>query len=188
MKHTQLRTLAFDALMLALLCAIAGLVIPVSSLKITLQILIVFILGLLNRHVYDSLLVTGCYCLMALFLPICAGYVTGLQNPTFGFVIGFIPAVAAMHGVRFLFHKADGGYQKIAVYALACLAAILVSYAVSVTYMFFYFRSIGNEQTLSYIVVSLNLPYILVDIAKTVLAVALVLPLEKPYRKLIARD
>ena len=92
MNKNQLiiRRITKNAIYVALLCIIGMFAIPLGdNIKVSLQLLIVFIIGLTATSFIDSLIVTSLYLVLGLFMPIYAGFSAGL-SPTFGFVISFV--------------------------------------------------------------------------------------------------
>ena len=84
------RRITYNALMLALMCIVGMLSIPLgTNIKISLQLLIVFIVALTCSSFIDCLIITGLYLVLGLFAPIYAGFISGI-TPTFGFVISFV--------------------------------------------------------------------------------------------------
>ena len=91
MKNLSLvQRITKNAIYLAMLCAIGMFSIPLGdNVKVSLQLLMVFIIGLTVNSLVDSLIITGLYLLLGLFLPIYAGFNAGV-SPTFGYVISFV--------------------------------------------------------------------------------------------------
>ena len=90
MKITT-RRITYWAIMLALFCVLGMFSIQFGdTIKVSIQLFIVFLIGMLSPGILDSFIISTCYLLLGLFLPIYAGFSSGI-TPTFGFVIGFIP-------------------------------------------------------------------------------------------------
>ena len=88
-KISTVQRLTKNAILLALMCVIGMFSLPLSdNIKVSLQLLMVFIIGLSASSFIDSVVVTALYLLLGLFLPIYAGFNAGI-SPTFGFVISF---------------------------------------------------------------------------------------------------
>ncbi len=157
------RRICKSALLLASLCLIGMFSIPLgANIKVSLQLLVVFVLCLIADGVVDVLLVTGCYLLMGLFLPIYAGFSAGI-TPTFGFVIGFVVAAPGIYCFnRFV------RLPSILRMVLACLAGLLVVYLIGTIFMMLYLDW-GLGKTLLVSVV----PYLAFDAAKIALAVVI---------------
>ena len=96
-RKNLVRRLCRNAILLALLCVIGMFSVPLGdNVKVSLQLLIVFLIALLAEGVVDTLIVTGCYVLLGLFMPIYAGFSSGI-TPTFGFVLGFVLAAPVVY-------------------------------------------------------------------------------------------
>ena len=79
-----------DALLLAIMCVLGMIAFPLGeNIKVSLQLLVVFVICLISDSVFDGIIVTSLYLLLGLFMPIYAGFISGI-TPTFGFVISFI--------------------------------------------------------------------------------------------------
>ena len=91
MKNTNtIKRITKNAIMLAMLCVIGMFSIPLGdNIKVSLQLLMVFIIGLTVSTFYDGIIITGLYLLIGLFAPVYAGFNAGI-TPTFGFVISFV--------------------------------------------------------------------------------------------------
>ena len=91
MKNTNtIKRLTKNAIMLAMLCVIGMFSLPLGdNIKVSLQLLMVFIIGLTVSTFYDGIIITGLYLLIGLFIPVYAGFNAGV-TPTFGFVISFV--------------------------------------------------------------------------------------------------
>ena len=84
------KRLTRNAIYLALLCIIGMFSLPLGdNIKVSLQLLMIFIIGLTVESFIDSLTITSLYLLLGLFMPIYAGFSAGV-TPTFGFVISFV--------------------------------------------------------------------------------------------------
>ena len=89
-KKKQIVRMARNAVMLALLCVIGMFSLPLGdNIKVSLQLLMVFIIGLTSVSVIDAVIVTGLYLAIGLLIPVYAGFTAGV-TPTFGFVISFV--------------------------------------------------------------------------------------------------
>ena len=95
-KFFTVKRITKDAVMLALICLVGMFSIPLgSNIKVSLQLLVVFLICLTAESVIDCLFITSLYLLIGLFLPIYAGFNAGI-GPTFGYVIGFVIASPAI--------------------------------------------------------------------------------------------
>ena len=165
-KQSLVRRLCQDGLMLALLCVIGMLAIPIGeNIKVSLQLLVVFLVCFLSPGVLDCLLITGCYLLMGLFMPIYAGFVSGV-TPTFGFVIGFVVASPVLYFLNRI------KWRPIPRMIFASLVGLLIVYAVGTGFMMGYLQwDLGKTLLVSLV------PYLPFDAVKIGVAVFLSLRL-----------
>ena len=76
MKNTNtIKRITKNAIMLAMLCVIGMFSLPLGdNIKVSLQLLMVFIIGLTVATFYDGMIITGLYLLLGLVAPIYAGF------------------------------------------------------------------------------------------------------------------
>ena len=155
------RQITRDAIYLAILCVIGMLAIPLGdNIKVSLQLLIVFIICLTVDTVWDSLIITSLYLGLGLFLPIYAGFLSGV-TPTFGYVISFVVASPLI----FFINKIKS-INPILRMSLACVAGLLLCYVIGTLFMMLYLEmELGKTLLISVA------PYIPFDIAKIAIAV-----------------
>ena len=128
--HISTHRLALTALFAALTAVGAWLRIPTPWSAFTLQVLFVFLAGALLGPGYGAL-AQAVYVGMGLIgLPV---FVSGggpayVLQPTFGFLLSYIPAAAVVGRLC----RGRPGFGRI---ALACLAGLAVIYAVGLPYM-----------------------------------------------------
>ena len=128
--HIPVHSLALTALFAALTAIGAWLRIPTPWSAFTLQVLFVFLAGALLGPGYGALS-QGVYVGMGLIgLPV---FVSGggpayVLQPTFGFLLSYIPAAAVVGRLC----RGTPGFGRI---VLACLAGLAVIYAVGLPYM-----------------------------------------------------
>lgn len=123
------RTMVFTAVFAALTAVGAFLKIPLGVSSITLQFLFTAMAGVLLGAKYGALS-QGVYVLLGLVgLPIftMGGGLGYVLQPTFGFLLGLIPAAFVIGKLA-----ASGGRVRM---ALACCAGLAVLYAVGLPYM-----------------------------------------------------
>lgn len=160
-RQNLVHRLCRNAILLALLCVIGMFSVPLGdNVKVSLQLLIVFLIALLAEGVVDTIIVTGCYVLLGLFMPIYAGFSSGV-TPTFGFVLGFVLAAP----VVYLFNRFVPlpSWPRM---LIACLLGLLPVYAAGTLFMMLYLHW-GTGETLLVAVV----PYLPFDFLKIGLAV-----------------
>ena len=170
-KAKQVRRLTRNAIMLALLCVVGMFSIPLGdNIKVSLQLLMVFIIGLTSLSFIDTLIVTSLYLVIGLFIPVYAGFSAG-PSPTFGFVISFVVLSFPLYFLNKLPIK-----NQFVRMSIACLVALLICYIIGSIYLAIYLK-LDIQKALLIAVV----PYIPFDIAKIVIAVLTVSVLPKKY-------
>ena len=165
MKNLSLvQRITKNAIYLAMLCAIGMFSIPLGdNVKVSLQLLMVFIIGLTVNSLVDSLIITGLYLLLGLFLPIYAGFNAGI-TPTFGYVISFVLICVPLFFINKLKIK-----NHLLRMGLACFISLLICYTVGTIFLMLYLN-LSIEKALLFSVV----PYLPFDFAKIVIAVLVV--------------
>ena len=164
MNKNIVRRITKNAIMLALLCTIGMFSLPLGdNIKVSLQLLMVFIIALTAETVIDSLIVTSLYLVLGLFMPIYAGFSAGI-TPTFGFVISFVVIVVPMYYLNKL--KIKNQFVRM---GIACFVGLILCYAIGATFLMLYLH-LGIEKALLIAVV----PYIPFDIAKIIIATLVV--------------
>ena len=170
-KISTVQRLTKNAILLALMCVIGMFSLPLGdNIKVSLQLLMVFIIGLTASSFIDSVIVTGLYLLLGLFLPIYAGFNAGI-SPTFGFVISFPIICVPLYFLNKL--KIKNQFIRM---SIACIVALIICYFIGTLFLKFYLN-ISIEKALLIAVV----PYIPFDIAKIIIAELVVSLLPKKY-------
>ena len=158
-----------NAIMLAIMCIVGMISIPLgANIKVSFQLLIVFIICLTAESFADCLMVTSLYLLLGLLLPIYAGFNVGI-SPTFGYVISFVvisPIIYFINKIR----KINSTLRMV----IACLSGLLVCYLIGTIFMMLYL-SWDFVPTLLISVV----PYLPFDIAKIIIAISIISLLPK---------
>ena len=171
-KVFSIKRISKNAIYLALLCVIGMFAIPLGdNIKVSLQLLIVFIIGLTATSFIDTLIITGLYLGLGMFLPIYAGFNAGI-SPTFGYVIAFVVISIPLYFLNKLPFKND--FIRI---GLACFASLIIVYIIGTLFLMFYLN-LSIEKALLISVV----PYIPFDIAKIIIATLVVKLLPNKYR------
>lgn len=160
------------SLMIALLIISAQLAIPIGPVSITLQSLVILVIGLIFPK-KQAVLTAFLYLLMGLMgFPIFAQAMGGPYSiflPSFGFILSFIPALWLMGKVR---ERESGEDFKRNLSAV--LLGNLVIYFVGILYMsFILIVHLGNEMTLWEVLSLGMIPFIPADIAKSILALSI---------------
>ena len=165
----SIRRITRNAIMLAIMCVVGMIALPLGdNVKVSLQLLIVFIVGLTSASFIDGIIVMSLYLLLGLFMPIYAGFRAGI-TPTFGFVISFVVIVIPLYFLNKLPIK-----NQFLRMGLACLIALIISYVIGTLFLMFYL-DLNIEKALLIAVV----PYIPFDIAKIIIAILVVSLLPK---------
>ena len=168
-KTNTIRRITKNAIMLAMLCIIGMFSIPLGdNIKVSLQLLMVFIIGLTIDAFYDGIIITGLYLLLGLFAPIYAGFNAGV-TPTFGFVISFVVIAPLLYFLNKLPIK-----NQFVRMSIACVVSLIVCYIIGSLFLALYLH-LDIQKALLIAVV----PYVPFDIAKIVIAVLVVSILNK---------
>ena len=168
----SVKRLTRNAIYLAILCVIGMFSIPLGdNVKVSLQLLAVFIIGLTVKSFADSLIITSLYLVLGLFLPIYAGFKAGI-SPTFGYVISFVVISIPLYFLNKLNIK-----NHFIRMGLACFVSLLICYTIGTLFLMFYLN-LSIEKALLISVV----PYIPFDIAKIIIATLVVSLLPSKYR------
>lgn len=170
MKNTNtIKRITKNAIMLAMLCIIGMFSIPLGdNIKVSLQLLMVFIIGLTIDTFYDGIIITGLYLLLGLFAPVYAGFNAGV-TPTFGFVISFVVIAPVLYFLNKLPIK-----NQFARMSIACVLSLIICYIIGALFLALYLN-LNIQKALLIAVV----PYVPFDIAKIVIAVLVVSILNK---------
>ena len=172
MENAKLiKRLTRNAIYLALICIIGMFSLPLGdNIKVSLQLLVVFIIGLTVESFIDSLIVTSLYLLLGLFMPIYAGFSASI-TPTFGFVISFVVITIPLYFLNKL--KIKNQFIRM---GIACTVSLIICYIIGTLFLMLYLN-LSIEKALLITVV----PYLPFDIAKIVIAVLVVSLLPKKY-------
>ena len=168
-KTNTIRRITKNAIMLAMLCIIGMFSIPLGdNIKVSLQLLMVFIIGLTIDTFYDGIIITGLYLGLGMFAPIYAGFHAGI-TPTFGFVISFVVIAPLLYFLNKLPIK-----NQFVRMSIACVVSLIVCYIIGSLFLALYLH-LDIQKALLIAVV----PYVPFDIAKIVIAVLVVSILNK---------
>lgn len=168
-KKQTIQRITKNAIYLALLCVIGMFAIPLGdNIKVSLQLLIVFLIGLTVNSFIDGIIITSLYLVLGLFMPIYAGFNAGL-SPTFGFVVSFIVIQVPLYFLNKI--KIKNQFIRM---GIACFASLIICYIIGALFMTLYLR-LSMEKALLIAV----LPYIPFDIAKIIIVILIVSLLPK---------
>lgn len=172
-RNNIVRRISLNAIMLALFCIVGMFSIPLGeNIKVSLQLLIVFIICLTMESVVDCLIITSLYLLLGLFLPFYAGFSFGI-TPTFGYVISFV----AISPIIFFLNKIPKLFPPVRMF-IACFVGLIVCYAIGTLFMMLYLK----WDLLTTVAVSV-IPYIPFDIAKIIISILIVISLRPVFIK-----
>ena len=134
-KAKQIKRITRNAIMLALMCIVGMFSIPLgTNIKVSLQLLMVFIIGLTSVSFIDTLIVTSLYLLIGLVAPVYAGFSAGV-TPTFGFVISFV----VLSFPLYFLNKLPIKNQFIRM-SIACLVSLIICYAIGSVFLMLYLK------------------------------------------------
>ena len=177
-SNKLVKRICLNGILLALFCVVGMFSIPIGpNVKVSLQLLMVFLISLIVPSFIDGIIICGCYLALGLFLPIYAGF-NSFISPTFGFVIGFVLASPVIFFLNKI-PKLDRVFRMI----LACLGGTIVVYISGSLFLSLYLQ-IDYFSSLTISV----LPYLPFDAVKIAIAILLVNSLpsflkEKPQKE-----
>lgn len=162
MKNITVKRLSLDAIMLACLIVSAYIIIPLPTIAITLQVLVVFLIILLSKS-YDGILILTVYAIMGTIgLPVFSG-VNGIASPTYGFILGFIISSIVIFVIDKLLLKKEEN-NNIGLLVKSCIFIVTI-YLIGLPYAMFILDNEFIAMLLFF------LPYILSDIVKIFIAI-----------------
>lgn len=168
-RYIAIKRITRNAIMLAFLCVIGMFSVPLGdNIKISLQLLLVFIIGLTAYSVFDAIIITSLYLLIGLFLPVFAGFSAGI-SPTFGYVISFVVIVIPLFFLNKLKIK-----NPVIRMSIACVVSLIVCYAIGTAFICWYLDMSFKEAVFMSI-----FPYVSFDIIKIIVAIIIVQLLSK---------
>lgn len=149
------RRIVKNGILLALMCAVGMFSIPLGeNIKVSLQFFMLLLIFYFRDNLLDKLIISGLYLLIGLFLPVFAGFASGV-SPTFGFVIGFVVSAIPFHFISKI------NKDSIFIQILACLAALLVVYIGGTLFFMFYL-----DRSFEVAVTVTVAPYVGIDFVK----------------------
>ena len=164
----QIKNMARCALFAALMCLCAWVSLPFGQNPITLQTFALFLTLELLGGKYGSLVCLIYLLLGAAGLPVFSGFRGGLGmllGSTGGYLWGFLLCalvywlITGLFGSRFCL--------------VACLAGLLLCYALGTTWFYWVYLQVGSSLSIGFVVLKCVIPYILPDLLKLFLALAL---------------
>lgn len=175
MKTNQLTRIS---LMLALLVVCSQFAVPIGPVPITLQTLIILIIGLV-LPAKMAVITTGLYLVIGLIgMPVFAQGTGGFHSvlsPSFGFILSFIPATWFM--AKFLEKSPLNSHVS---HMVAVIIGNAIIYSVGLLYMNFILSVyMGNQLTLTEVLWAGMIPFLPGDVAKSIVAVIAAKQLQK---------
>ena len=182
-SKAKLTTLAMVqiALCTALMCIAAQISVPLPiGVPFTLQVLMVILIALILRPLY-ALIAQRLYTLLGITgLPVFSGGKSGvgtILSPTGGFIIGFILAAFL---VSLLKGSGEGKFGLVRYILAAVLVGIPAIYLPGIALFMVY-----TQADLWKAIVTLTSVFILIDLAKCVIAALAAVPLNKALKKIV---
>ena len=162
------RDLARCALFTALMCLCAWISLPLGDAVITLQTFSLFLTLMLLGGKLGSLVCLVYLLLGGVGLPVFSGFRGGfgmLLGTTGGYLWGFLLCALVYWLITGLF----GSRFRL----VACLAGLLLCYALGTAWFYWVYLQVGSSLSIGFVVLKCVIPYILPDLLKLFLALAL---------------
>lgn len=158
------------AVLLALLIVCSQITLPLGPIPLTLQTFVVLLIGL-TASPQEAVIVTSLYLVAGVLgLPVFAGFSGGfhsLLRPSFGFILGFIPAAGLGAYSRIVLQEKKRG----STYPIAALLMTLIIYSAGLLYMEGIFNRVQElDLSLRELLNLALIPFIPGDILKLLLA------------------
>ena len=182
-RRNPLLLLAMTALFAALTAAGAFIRVPTPWLAFTMQLFFVLLSGILLGPLYGALsqLIYVLLGLAGLPLFTFGGGFSSIFQPSFGFLLGFIPAAAVTGAIA-------GRSLNVLRVLLAALAGLFTTYLVGIPYMWLILNYyIGSTWSFGALILSYMLPYLPFDALKIALALLVFRPLRSVLDKTLLR-
>ena len=170
------KNLVMTGMFTAVICVMAQLSIPTQPIPFTLALFAIFLTGALLPPRYAFLAVLSYLLLGAFGVPVFAGMKGGFQILS-GMTGGYLMAYPIMAFVTALFYK-YGKKHKIIALAIGMLVSLLICYLIGTTW-FTFVSEFGFYKSLTLCV----FPFVLFDLFKIVLAIALSFVIRKTAMK-----
>ena len=176
----KILNIAIMGVMVALLCVICPLSIPIGPVPVSLAVMVLYLIVYLFGGVKGTIC-CAIYILIGIIgVPVFSGYGAGLAKvagPTGGYIVGYIFLCMICGGALWL------GKGKLWVYIIGMVLGILVAYVFGSAWFM-----ISLEAKLSYTLKVCVYPFLPFDAAKIVI-IAIAGPLiKKPLRKIEGMD
>lgn len=183
MKKLDARKITISSMFCALLVvsALISIPVPLLAIKITLQTMIIFIIGATLPPTY-AILTISLYTLLGLCgLPVFSSGSGPMYifAPSFGFLLGFIVSSPVMAKINCSSFK-----TPLIRYIVSVVVALLIIYSIGVPYLYFILKIYMNKNIpFSYALVSNGLLFMPFDIFKAIIAYPIIVLLKKNLYK-----
>lgn len=170
------RNICVNAMFLAFLVVGSWISVQTGPIKITLQLLVIFLIGLFLNLKQSMILIISYIFLGLIGLPIFASFLGGfaqIYSPTFGFVLGFIPGLITMSLFKKCIIKNENNDNKRVFYmVLSCFTCLLLVYVCGISYGSLILNLVNNSNYSFIKLLSVFiLPYLPFDVIKIIVAV-----------------
>ncbi len=182
MKNVDIRKLTVSSLLCALLIVSAFISIPIPflAIKITLQVMILFIIGAILPPIYAFTSV-ALYVLLGLAgLPVFASGSGPMYIfvPSFGFLIGFIVASPIMSKINHM--NFQSGLFR---YCTSIVVGLSIIYIIGVPYLYLILKMyMSMDIKFSYALINGGLLFLPFDILKAIIAYPIIVLLKKNFK------
>ena len=166
----QSKMLARCALFAALMCLCAWISLPLGQNPITLQTFALFLTLELLGGKYGSLVCLVYLLLGGIGLPVFSGFRGGfgaLLGATGGYLWGFLLCALLYWLITHLFGK------NFPIRLTAYLAGLLLCYTLGTTWFYCVYLQVGSALSLGFVILKCVVPFVLPDLLKLFLALAL---------------
>ena len=172
----NLKRIAKDALLLALLVICAWISIPFAASVITLQVFGVILVILLAEK-YDSIIIVFLYVLMGTCgLPVFSGFSSGFSSITYGFVVGFLVSTIIIYIYQLIFVRKRE--EKLLDIIIKCVIFEFIIYVFGLSWY-----TILSDTHNFFLWLYVFLPYIGIDAVKCWIAIIIYRRLKIIFKK-----
>lgn len=183
MRKIDVRKITISSMFCALLVvsALISIPIPFLAIKITLQTMIIFIIGATLPASYAVITITLYTVLGLCGLPVFSSGSGPMYifAPSFGFLLGFIvssPVMAKINGASFK--------TPLIRYIVSVVVALVIIYSIGVPYLYYILKIYLNKDIpFSYALVSNGLLFMPFDILKAIIAYPIIVLLKRNLYK-----
>ena len=181
-KSFTSKNLAYSGVFLALLCITGVFSIQFTTINLSLQIAVIFILSCLMERKIAALTVAAYLILGLAGLPVFSkgGGFAYIFQPSFGFLLGFVIGAYVLSKI----YSSSAIKSKLTAYIIGIISSLLIVYILGSVYMYLLLNlymdiDYSVAKTLSAAVI----PFIPFDIGKAILSYFIIIALEKATGK-----